>query len=605
MNAPETFTKEQQAYLQGLVLGTDVARTIRQLPVLSGSLGSKELLSTVLQVGGKVGPSTSHLSAMHLEAQQRFEASGKQLVTEEKAKREKNGLGMWEEIGRRSASGEFPKGTDLFLTKFCGLFYVAPAQDSYMCRMRLPGGVLRAEQLRGVAELADDCAGGFVDVTTRANLQLREIPAGRAMDVLSGLRDLGIVTTGAGADNVRNVTCSTLSGIDSTELIETLPLAKELHYHILHKPELYGLPRKFNIAFDGGGQISCLAETNDVSWQAVRVEREVRSIPKGIYFLLGLGGITGHGDFARSTGVLAAPSECVPLCEAILRVFIRNGDRTDRKKARLKYLLDDWGFEKFLNEVEKEYKAPIRRVEPRDYVATENVDRWAHVDVHRQKQLDRCYVGVICPVGRLTSTQCRGLAAIAGTFGNGTLRLTVWQNIILPHIPTEDVPRVLEEISALGLEWERNSVRAGLVACTGSAGCKYAGADTKRNAQELATYLEDRIELDQPVNIHFTGCHHSCAQHAIGDIGLIATKVEWGDEVIDGYHILLGGRTGFDHAIATKVLESVPENGVPAAVERILRLYLEHRNGVESFADFSKTADWLSLLSEQRTGVMN
>jgi ferredoxin-nitrite reductase len=605
MNAPETFTKEQQAYLQGLVLGTDVARTIRKLPVLSGSLGAKEIVSTVLQVGGQSGASTSHLSAIHLEAQQRFEASGKQLVTEEKAKRDKSGLGMWEEIGRRSAAGEFPKGTDLFLTKYYGLFYVAPAQDSYMCRMRLPGGVLRADQFRGVADLADECAVGFVDVTTRANLQLRGIPAGRAMDVLSGLRDLGIVTTGAGADNVRNVTCSTLSGIDPTEIIETLPLARELHYHILHKPELYGLPRKFNIAFDGGGQISCLAETNDVSWHAVRVEREDRGIAKGIYFLLGLGGITGHGDFARTTGVLAEPSECVPLCEAILRVFIRHGDRTDRRKARLKYLLDDWGFEKFLNEVENEYKSPIRRVDSDSYVVSDNVDRWAHVDVHPQKQPDRCYVGVICPVGRLTSAQCRGLASIASRFGNQSIRLTVWQNIVLPSIPTADLPHVLDEISALGLEWEHNSVRAGLVACTGSSGCKYAGADTKRNAMELATYLEDRIELDQPVNIHFTGCHHSCAQHAIGDIGLIATKVEYGEDLIDGYHILLGGRTGSDPAIATRVMEAVPERAVPAAVERILQRYLEHRNETESFADFSRTADWPSLLSEQLTGATN
>lgn len=191
MNAPEFFTKEQQAYLQGLVLGTDVARTIKQLPVLSGSLGTKELVETVLQVGGNREPAPEHLSSLHSEAQKRFERAGRNLVVEEKAKRDKSGLGMWEEIGQRSIAGEFPKGTDVFLTKFYGLFYVAPAQDSFMCRMRLPGGVLRAEQLRGLADLSDDCAGSYVDITTRANLQLREIPANRAMDVLTGLRDLG------------------------------------------------------------------------------------------------------------------------------------------------------------------------------------------------------------------------------------------------------------------------------------------------------------------------------------------------------------------------------------------------------------------------------
>jgi ferredoxin-nitrite reductase len=143
------------------------------------------------------------------------------------------------------------------------------------------------------------------------------------------------------------------------------------------------------------------------------------------------------------------------------------------------------------------------------------------------------------------------------------------------------------------------------VACTGSAGCKYAGADTKRNAIELANYLEDRIELDQPINVHFTGCHHSCAQHAIGDIGLIATKVEVGDEIVDGYHILLGGRTGIDNAIAIKALESIPEDSVPATVERIIRCYLDHRQNRESFAEFSKRANWPAILTEQPTGAAN
>jgi len=204
---------------------------------------------------------------------------------------------------------------------------------------------MRSEQLSGVADIADRFAGGFADVTTRANLQLREISAANAMNVLQGLRDLGIVTQGSGADNIRNVTCSTLSGIDATELIETMPLAKQLHYHILHKRELYGLPRKFNIAFDGSGRVSSLAETNDISFHAVCVESENAdlTLPAGVYFLLGLGGITGHNDFARSTGVLVEPDQCVAICEAILRVFIQHEDRTDRKRARLKYVLDEWG----------------------------------------------------------------------------------------------------------------------------------------------------------------------------------------------------------------------------------------------------------------------
>ncbi len=231
------------------MLGADVARKVRGLPVLSGSaLLDRQAMIQLGPPSEATSMSTSHLPTLHLEAQQRFESQGKKLVAEEVAKREKDALGMWSEIESRALKNEFPKGTDVFLAKYHGLFYVAPAQNAFMCRMRLPGGVLRADQLAGIADVADRYAGGFADVTTRANLQLREIQAKDAIQVLIGLRELGIVTTGSGADNVRNVTCSTLSGIDPTELIETLPLAKQLHYAILHRRELYGLPRKFNIA---------------------------------------------------------------------------------------------------------------------------------------------------------------------------------------------------------------------------------------------------------------------------------------------------------------------------------------------------------------------
>lgn len=608
MNKPESFSQEQQAYLQGLLLGTDVARKIRNLPVLSGSgighANGGSPNATSVQIGGNAVLTSSQLPAIHVEAQQRFEAVGKTLVAEEKAKRDKSGLGMWSEIGERAAKGEFPKGTDVFMTKYHGLFFVAPAQNTFMCRMRIPGGVLRSDQLSGLADVADQSAGGYADITTRANLQLREIQASDAIHVLMGLRDLGIVTQGAGADNIRNVTASTLSGLDPLELIETIPLARELHYHILHKPELYGLPRKFNIAFDGSGQISSLAETNDISWHAVEVAQASDGLEAGVYFLLGLGGITGHGDFARSTGVLAKPNECIAISEAILRVFIMHGDRTDRKKARLKYVLDAWGFEKFLQEVERELKQSLRKVASDRFVQPNHIDRWAHVDVHPQKQPGLSYIGVVLPVGRFTSQQCRGLARIASRFGGGSIRLTVWQNLIIPDIANEDIGSVQRAIEELGLGWKTSSVRAGLVACTGSAGCKFAAADTKKHSIILAEYLEERFELDQPINIHFTGCHHSCAQHAIGDLGLIATKVEVGEEMLEGYHILVGGRTGIDFAIGKKLFESVVFSDVPAAIEMILDHYTKNKKRHESFAGFVRRCDLhAELILKQRIGT--
>jgi len=601
MSAPKEFSKEQQAYLQGLMLGTDVARKVRNLPVLSGSAS----IGSTVQIGGVAKQNLSQstwLPSIHADAQSRFELAGKSLSTEEKAKREKNGLEMWGEIRERAANGEYPKGIDVFLTKYHGLFFVAPAQNSFMCRMRIPGGLLNSHQFRGLADIADNFAGGYADVTTRANLQLREIEASNAVNVLMGLRDLGIVTQGAGADNIRNVTASTLSGIDREELIETLPLAKDLHYHILHRPEFYGLPRKFNIAFDGSGRVSSLAETNDISFHAVNVDSSDADdfLKNGIYFLLGLGGITGHGDFARPTGVLVKPNETLAICDAILRVFIKHGNRSDRKKARMKYVLDAMGFERFLSEVEKELGCSVRKVSPDKYSQPNNIDRWAHVDVHPQKQVDRSYIGVILPVGRLTSHQLRGLGNAADKFGSGELRLTVWQNLLITNIANKDLKAAKKSLIALGLDYSASSFRAGLVACTGSAGCKFAGADTKANAMELAAYLEERFELDCPINIHVTGCHHSCAQHAIGDIGLLATKVEVTSnddnedtDLVDGYHILVGGRTGNDPSIAIKVFDSVTWTDCPTKVAEIVTCYLENRIDAESFEVFSKSFAWV------------
>jgi ferredoxin-nitrite reductase len=595
MSDSQGFTPEQQAYFQGLMLGTDVARKVRELPVLSDSARSPSQMASLVLGSSTSSTNQTALLPIHAQAQQRFEQAGKKLAGEEIAKRDKAGLGMWQDIGDRASQGVFPKGTDVFMTKYYGMFYVAPAQNSFMCRMRIPGGVLRSDQLIGIADLSDQFANGLVDITTRANLQLREIAASNPINVLMGLRDLGIVTTGAGADNIRNVTASTLSGLDPTELMETLSLAREMHYHILHKPELYGLPRKFNIAFDGSGRISSLAETNDISWHAVQVT-SASGVEDGVYCLLGLGGITGHGDFARSTGVIAKPNECVAICEAILRVYIQNGDRTDRKKARLKYVLDDWGFDKFLVEVEKELGRPLVRVPSDKIYQPDNIDRWAHVDFHEQKQPGLHYVGVVIPVGKMTSNQCRDLSSIASRFGNGTLRLTVWQNLIIPNIKTKDIAEVQAAIEECGLEWKGSCIRAGLVACTGNAGCKFAGANTKANAIALAEYLEERFELDSPINIHLTGCHHSCAQHAIGDIGLIATKVEVGEEMVEGYHILVGGRTGMDNAVGTKIFESLPFADVPAAVESIVDTYVQNKHEGEFFVDFARRADWTALL---------
>ena len=431
MNA-DGLTEDQQRYLQGFVAGADLARSARGLPTFANTLSRNGVTPAPVTAPAESLPGGPE--AIHYQAQNRSLAEGKKLTAEEEAKRAKFPLDRWDELCARSQEGAYPRGIDVHLAKYFGLFFVAPAQNSYMCRLRLPAGIMSTHQFRGVADIAEQYGGGYTHATTRANLQIREITAEGSVPVLTALQDLGIVPRGSGADNIRNITASPTAGIDPRELIDTRPLAKEMHYYILNHREMYGLPRKFNIGFDGGGTIAVLEETNDIGFSAVRVP-EGEAVPAGVYFRMALGGITGHQDFARDAGVLLRPDECVPAAAAVVRVFNEHGDRTDRHKARMKYVLDRWGLEKYVEETEKHLpkpflRFPLDRCEPRPPVV-----RGAHIGFHPQRQEGMVYVGVVLPVGRMSCDQMRGLAAIADRHGSGTIRLTVWQNLLISDIP--------------------------------------------------------------------------------------------------------------------------------------------------------------------------
>jgi ferredoxin-nitrite reductase len=558
------FSDEQKQYLEGFLSGIAARRG-----------------------GAPVSPAAvfSTTPDLHRAAQDRFLAAGKKLVPEEEAKRKAHPLDMWDELRQEAEHGRFPKGIDIYRHKFFGLFYAAPAQDAFMCRLRIPNGILAAHQLRGIAVLAQDYGGGYADVTTRANFQLREIQPRHIVDVLTAVQDLGLTSRGAGADNIRNITGSPTAGIDPQELIDTRPLTRELHHYILNHRELYGLPRKFNIAFDGGGQVSVLEDTNDIGFAAVTVGPGA-AVPEGVYFRMLLGGITGHGDFARDVGVLLTPAECLPVAVAVLRVFIAEGDRTDRKRARLKYVLDDWGLEKFMAAVETAHGATLARLPLDACTLPAKKLKHGHIGVHRQKQEGLNYLGIALPVGRISSAQLKGLADIAQDFGSGTLRLTVWQNLLISDIPDARVPAAQKAIERLRLTTAPSALRSGLVACTGNTGCKFSATDTKGQALLLAEHLERRVVLDQPVNIHLTGCPNSCAQHYVGDIGLLGVKT--GEEMVEGYTILVGGAAGEERRLAREIYPLVPMEEVPVHIERMLLGYLAHRRDAdEPFLDFA------------------
>jgi ferredoxin-nitrite reductase len=571
--ATSDFTPEQRRYLEGLVAGMSAAR----------SVAAAAPATTV-----PTGP-----DALHLIAMARTEAEGGKLVDQEKWKGEEHPHDAYHRLKSEAATGAYPRPPDNFRWRFHGLFYVAPNQNSFMCRLRIPNGILNHWQMAGLALLAETHGGGYAHVTTRANLQIREIAAERAPSLLEAIQDLGLTAKGSGADNIRNVTGTPTAGIDPQELIDTRPFARAWHFHVLNARTLHGLPRKFNVAFDGGGAVAALEETNDIGFSAVEVVEGGGAEP-GVWFRLLLGGITGHKDFARPTGVYVKPEESTEVADAIVRIFIDHGDRTNRDKARLKYVLDEWGFEKFVAEIETRLGRPLARI-PDDCVKERpRPDRTAHIGIHAQKQPGESWIGVVLPSGRMTASQMEGVARVARDFGDGDVRLTVWQNLILSGVGDNDVATAVAAIEALGLGVSATPLRAGLISCTGNKGCKFAASDTKGTAEAIAAHVEARLALDTPINIHLTGCHHSCAQHYVGDIGMIACKVPRGEDEdpVEGFHIFVGGGTGADARLARELWTNVETARCPGAVEHLLETYLANRASVEeTFLDFSARYD--------------
>ncbi len=560
------FTEEQTSYLSGFVSGILQARELPFLGQDAENRFTHEPSKAVENVHGTLIDD---------------------LCREEQIKYEKHGLDSYDTIVENAETNAFPTDGDVFRYKFHGLFFVSPAQESIMLRCRVAGGALSTHQFRGLAEMAGDWGPGHIDLTTRGNLQIRELMPKDCPDVLMKLADLGLTSQGAGADNVRNITATATTGFDPTELLDVLPYARAIHYYILKNRDLFGLPRKFNISYDSGGAVSTCTDTNDIGFYAVKVGDNDKGIEPGIYFRMQLCGITGHKQFASDCGVLLTPAETIPVAAALMRVFIENGDRTNRKKARLKYLVDDWGIPKTLEETAKKLNFALR------YFPLESCDpslpkiKHGHLGIHPQND-GKNYLGVLTPVGRMSCQQMRDIADIADRYGRGELRLTVWQNLIIPGIPDDQLEAATAAILATGFDYRPAAITGGIIACTGSRGCKYAAADTKGNAVDLGKYLESRVNLDSPVNIHLTGCNHSCAQHYIGDIGMMGVKVKnAAGESVDGYNIVLGGGVDDTQAVAREIWKGIAYTDVPPMMEKLLISYLAKRTEGETFAQFT------------------
>ena len=521
------------------------------------------------------------------------------LNPEELLKRESHPLDSYPLLLQHAAANQAPDKDNTFRFKWHGLFYLAPNKEGFMARLRIPGGQVRTFQLRELAHIAQQLTTGYVQITNRSNLQIRLIQPKDAPEVLRRIQSVGLHTRGTGADNIRNLTCNATAGIDPAELIDTLPYTLELGQIIINHREFYDLPRKFNIALDGGGLIGALEDTNDIGVKAVRVTEPQGAVAAGIYFRIALGGATGHKAFARDLGVLVKPEEVLKVIAALVRVYIANGNRGDRKKARLKHLLDTWSLAKYLDETEKLLGFQLLRAPADLKFQISNLKSpeipHSHVGVFPQKQPGLNYVGVAIPVGQITPKQMLRLADLADLYGTGEVRLTVWQNLIIPNVSDTYVETLKKALVKMGFDWRQSNLRSGFVACTGNSYCKFASSNTKGHALELMSYLDKRVALDLPVNVHLTGCSNSCAQHYLGDIGLLATKVKVSGETLEGYHVFVGGGFGDRAALGRQVFSSVSIEQLKPLLEKMLQTYLRHREPGERFQAFAARHDLNAL----------
>jgi ferredoxin-nitrite reductase len=587
-DSPPAFTPVQKEYLAGFMAGA----------AASGIFVGQNATGQV--TASPAGSTTPNLAAPAAEPTV-YGTPVSELCKEERWKHDENPLDAWDRLLRHADENKAPDPEHTYRFKSFGLFYVAPAQDSFMLRLRIPGCELSSVQLHGLADLAGELGGGCAHITTRGNLQIREFKPRDIIKVLTRIQELGLTSRGTGADNLRNITGSPDSGFAPDELIDVRPYCKALHHYVLNHRDLYGLPRKFNVAFDSGSSLSVAADTNDIGFVAVRVTEatlgklrtpnselrtgDAASLPPGNYFRVQLGGITGHKDFAKDTGLLVRPSEAVAVAVAMIRVFVEHGCRTDRKKARLKYLLEKWGVEKFLAETQKKLAFPLVHAPLAVAEARRPVEKHGWLGARKQAQRGFNSLGVGVPVGRLSSRQMHALADLATSYGRSELRLTVWQNLLIPHVSDAFVESLARSVRRLGLFTEASLATGGIVACTGIRGCKYSGADTKAHALGLMKHLEGRVSVSVPVNIHFTGCPHSCAQHYCGDVGFVGAKLADGTE---GYHVVLGGGMDHEQGIAREVFRGVRASEVNTMVEKVFGLFEAKKTTGETFVEWTR-----------------
>jgi len=459
------------------------------------------------------------------------------------------------------------------------------ALERFMVRIRIPNGILTSRQLRAIADLTRRYANGIADLTVRQNIQLHWVTIESLPDVLEGLWQVGLNTTGACGDVVRNVTGCPVTGVDADEICDASPLALEVSSRLAGKAEFYNLPRKFKISIAGCRAWCSYPEINDIGLTAIT--RVVGGKPEVGFSVRVAGGLSTEPYLGVRLNAFVRWNQVLPVVKGIAELF-RDSEvlREHRERARLKFLFlrHGWTAERFLDELEDRIGFqldPAAEEHPPDDVYRD------HVGIRPQKQTGYTYVGAVVLRGRITVEQMQAAAVLAERFAGGELRATTTQNLLIVNVPAVNADELAKELDAIGLRVGGSAFSRGAVACSGTEFCKLAITETKSFSRWLVEELEERLPgFDQHLKLHVTGCPNSCGQHWIADVGIEGKKIKVNDRLVDAYYFCVGGALGLHQATARPVGYRCPATEVPDAIERLLRRYLASSEPGESLRRF-------------------
>jgi ferredoxin-nitrite reductase len=367
-------------------------------------------------------------------------------------------------------------------------------------------------------------------------------------------------------DNIRNVVGCPVAGLTPNELFDASPVARQFTQMFVGNKAYTNLPRKFNVTITGCKENCTHAESQDVALTPAMKEIAGEEV-KG--FNVAVGGKMGSGGYriASPLDLFVRPEEAAAICSHITLIFRDHGFRESRTKARLAFLIDEWGVEKFRREIERHADRLLLQAGKDERLSHKHTD---HIGIYRQKQEGINYVGLAIPAGRITAEQLFEVARLAEAYGSGEIRITVGQNLIIPNVPDSKIGDLTAEPLLQELRYDPSEVMRGLVSCTGIDYCHFALIETKEIALKTARYLEEKLGKTKPVRIHWSGCPAGCGNHAIADVGLLGKNVKLNGKVIDAVDVFVGGRSGPNARAATKLLEDVPCDDLPNVLEQLV-----------------------------------